>query len=724
MKPLESFIGSPLAGAIGWTILHSLWEGAAIAALLAASLIAVRSPRARYVAACTAMFALVAVFAVTLTRMMPTAAGNFPRFSSAVRFVAMPSAAPQEGAARNWTLSLAAIAPWLTPFWIVGVCLLSVHRFAGYLSLRRLSRRGVCCPPELWRTELMRLSAQLKVSRPVRLLESCLAEVPMVLGHFRPVILMPLGLLTGLPAEQVEAILLHELAHIRRADFLVNLCQRLIEGLLFYHPAVWWISKVIRNEREICCDDVVISISQRTHEYALALAALERNRISGREAAVAATGGTLVKRIHRLLYPKAPAGIWSPLVAVAILIATASIAVAALHPKSSQLNPVAVQTQPANPIAAILQPLAQPLAAKQAQVETSRSSQPIPQATHPAIELKPVSSAPISIKITEDSGSIYRTIAALAGLNVQFDPSFTSRRISIELAGVSVEQALDATSLLSGNQWTAIGSDTFLVGSATAIRTSSYSVVYARLASQLQALGSATPPQQTTVPAQYQMAQPGPSATATAEPSKTKLYTFHSMDAQAQSPDTPTQATIFLRSGGTFATGTNIEVMELTPYTKWLNEDVAYIITDEERDTFLHLGTDEERDQFINAFWERRNPEPGSSDNKFKDEHYRRIAYANSTFAAGGKPGLQTDRGHMYIVYGVPDEIDINTSMVILPGNETQAANPTTQLYPHQLWRYKHIDGIGDNLVFEFVNRGNGAFTLAPAPETASPNTK
>src|SRR5258708_27188953 len=117
---------------------------------------------------------------------------------------------------------------------------------------------------------------------------------------------MPSGLLAGWPPGRIEAILLHELANIRRYDYLVNVLQRSVEGLLFYHPAVWRISRVIRTERENCCDDVVVAMSGNAHEYAVALAALEQNRWSGREPAVAATGGSLVKRIHRLLYPIVP----------------------------------------------------------------------------------------------------------------------------------------------------------------------------------------------------------------------------------------------------------------------------------------------------------------------------------------------------------------------------------------------------------------------------------
>ena len=498
MRILESFVGSPLAGAIGWTLLHSLWEGAFISVILAAVLLATRSARIRYVAACAAMLALAAGFAITLYRVMPEPMQNFPRFRSAVSFIPIANAAPQPNTAHSWLEMLAAVAPWLAPFWIVGVLLLSLQRVMSFFGVRKLRTRGTCVASEEWHAELARLAGQLRISRAVHLLESCFAEIPMVLGHLRPVILMPVGLLANLPSEQIEAVLLHELAHIRRCDYLVNVFQRLVESLLFYHPAIWWISKVMRNERENCCDDIVVSISQRANEYALALAALERNRLSSHQAAVAATGGTLVKRIRRLLYPKAPAGIWAPLAAAVILVATAAVSLAAWQSSPSQ-------------------------------------------------------------------------------------------------------------SVLAG--------------------------------------------------------------------------------AQAQ-----TQSAVTLASN--------------SPYSQWLNKDVVYIITDEERDTFLHLKTDDERQQFITAFWERRNPTPGSADNKFKDEHYRRIAYVNEHFAtASGKPGWQTDRGHIYIVYGPPD-----TRSEFLPGeNGSQFAT--------EVWRYNHIEGVGDSLLFQFVSRGgNGDFTLAPAP--------
>ncbi len=339
MNFLEMLVRSPLTDAIGWTLLHSLWEGAIISAALAAVLWATRSPRARYVAACVAMLVMVVGLSVTFVRLMPESAHGLQALSAS----GLPTWNIQTGmdGSRAWAPSLAAIAPWLAPFWMVGVWVFYLRHVAGWISLQRLRRRGVCCAPDGWQKELTRLSAQLRISRPVLLLQSCLADVPMVLGHFRPLILIPIDLFAGLPAGQIETILLHELAHIRRCDYLVNVLQRSVEGLLFYHPAVWWMSRVIRAERENCCDDAVVAIRGNAHEYAVALAALEQNRWSGREPAIAATGGSLVKRIRRLLYPKRSNGAWTPLFAAVILSITAAISMAAWETKPPHNSSVA-----------------------------------------------------------------------------------------------------------------------------------------------------------------------------------------------------------------------------------------------------------------------------------------------------------------------------------------------------------------------------------------------
>ena len=157
-----------------------------------------------------------------------------------------------------------------------------------------------------------------------------------------------------------------------------------------------------------------------------------------------------------------------------------------------------------------------------------------------------------------------------------------------------------------------------------------------------------------------------------------------------------------------------------TPYRKWLNEDVSYIITDEERSAFLRLQTDEEREQFIEQFWLRRDPSPDTIENEFKEEHYRRIAYANEHFASG-IPGWKTDRGRIYITYGPPDEIDDHSSGGSYE-RPPEEGGGTTSTFPFQQWRYRYIEGIGNNIIIEFVDptmSGEFHMTMDPSEKDA-----
>jgi GWxTD domain-containing protein len=138
------------------------------------------------------------------------------------------------------------------------------------------------------------------------------------------------------------------------------------------------------------------------------------------------------------------------------------------------------------------------------------------------------------------------------------------------------------------------------------------------------------------------------------------------------------------------------------PYKKWLDEDVVYIITPEERAAFKQLSNDEERDNFIEAFWKRRDPTPDTEENEFKEEHYRRIAYANEHFAAG-VPGWKTDRGRIYIVYGPPDEIESHPSGGTYE-RPMEEGGGETSTYPFEDWRYRYIEGIGQEIIIEFVD--------------------
>jgi GWxTD domain-containing protein len=154
---------------------------------------------------------------------------------------------------------------------------------------------------------------------------------------------------------------------------------------------------------------------------------------------------------------------------------------------------------------------------------------------------------------------------------------------------------------------------------------------------------------------------------------------------------------------------------ESAPYNTWVTEEVIYIITKEEHDAFLHLTTNEEREQFIEEFWRRRNPDPDSPENAFREEHYRRIAYANERFSSG-IPGWKTDRGRIYILWGPPDEIDSHPSGGTYDRPPEQGGGSTTT-YPWELWRYRRLEDIGDNIEIEFVDpSGSGEYHITMDP--------
>ena len=184
--------------------------------------------------------------------------------------------------------------------------LLSARLGLAWVSIERLRRRALAPVPEAVTARAADLARRLSLSRAVRVVQSAGVQVPAVVGWLRPVVLLPVSALTGLSPAQLDAVLAHELAHVRRHDFAVNLLQTAAEVLLFYHPASWWISRRIRAEREHCCDDIAVSLCGDRVVYATALADLETLR--GRETlALAATDGPLLQRVRRLLSPSSSA---------------------------------------------------------------------------------------------------------------------------------------------------------------------------------------------------------------------------------------------------------------------------------------------------------------------------------------------------------------------------------------------------------------------------------
>ena len=346
MPAIETWLQQPAAQAVGFALLQFVWQGAAVGALTALTLLALRRSASdvRYVVASIGLALMLTLPIVTgaqkyqaLARdgeagaivgvadalapqrvgwLTPGAASSVRNGSvapSTVRLAADATGAagePQAGAnasllARVRSLRVEGFLPIVMAVWLAGVSLLSLRLFTGWLWVQRLRTRGVTPANDTLREMGARLARRLHITRAVTLLESTMVDVPTVIGFLRPVVLLPAAALAGLSTRQIEAILAHELAHIRRHDYLVNLLQTLVETLLFYHPAVWWVSRRIRIERENCCDDLAVSLCGDPVAYAAALADLETLRSSGpvpeRHIAMAATGGSLLLRVRRLL---------------------------------------------------------------------------------------------------------------------------------------------------------------------------------------------------------------------------------------------------------------------------------------------------------------------------------------------------------------------------------------------------------------------------------------
>ncbi len=470
----------PAVHALGWTLLHFCWQGAVAVLLLAGALAAIpaRASRLRYAAACGALALMAALPLVTfgvlatraqaetraLTMVMTDRAGG-PTVNAGANRLAEP-----------WTVwckaALNRSLPAVIAFWLAGVIVLLCRLNLGLMATGRMKRVGAEPGTKEEETMVRTLGARLGIARTVALLHSARVEAPAVIGWLKPAILLPVGCMAGLSAAQVEAVVAHELAHVRRHDYLVNLFQSVVETVLFYHPGVWWVSGRIRREREHCCDDLAVAVTGDRLAYVKALSLLEEMRAPLPAGAFAAAGGVLKTRIARLL---------------------------------------GVNEGPAFPRAAAV------------------------------------------------------ALLALAGT----------------AAGVA-------------------------------------------------AFGS--------VRAQTATAAQG----ASSEESGT-----------AQIPRV---------------------------YRQWVDQDVRWIITPREKQAFLRLRNNEERDEFIEQFWDVRNPNPGSAVNTYRQEHYRRIAYANMHFGEKEEPGWETDRGHVYIVFGPPDSIDAH----LAEGGGSER--------PFEVWHYRSIE--------------------------------
>ncbi|GAB2959881.1 hypothetical protein GCM10027048_29120 [Hymenobacter coalescens] len=317
MNWLETLLTPALVRAVGYTILHSLWQGAVVALALAGLMLVLRrhSAQVRYRVTAGALGLVLLLAGVTFLRYYwsalplnaaPDAAASYTTFSAAE--AAAPVAVAAEGplSAKAVLRYLEQHLPLLVTLWFLGLLTMTLRLLGGLAYVQRLRHYGTRPLGLLWQNRLNHLAERVGLHKPVQLLESSLVRVPVVVGHLRPMILLPLGAVAGLSALQLEAILAHELAHVVRRDYLINLLQSVAEILLFYHPAVWFLTATLRTERENCCDDVAASLCGDPLVLARALAALAElglERAVAPRLTMAAVGpkGSLLGRVRRLV---------------------------------------------------------------------------------------------------------------------------------------------------------------------------------------------------------------------------------------------------------------------------------------------------------------------------------------------------------------------------------------------------------------------------------------
>jgi len=341
MSGFQAVLSHPFLNALGWALFHFIWQGAAVAIVLAGLLFVLNgyTARIRYGLALSAMLSMPILFVATTWKVW-SSSQEIAVYSQSVS-LAVPSASPlvtplQVGQNESTTAGaeivsqpatylntfvstesprfsarlkqrvvnrIESLLPWIVSLWLVGLFALSARLTIGLRHVQRLKSEGVVPGTARLQAHLVDLCERMRILRSVQLLESALIQVPTAIGWLRPVVLLPVSALTGLTPSQLETILAHELAHIRRHDYLFNLIQTAIEILFFYHAAVWWIGNRVRVERENCCDDLAVAVCGDPVTYAHALTKMEQLRSVSPQLAMAVNNGSLLHRIRRIVNP-------------------------------------------------------------------------------------------------------------------------------------------------------------------------------------------------------------------------------------------------------------------------------------------------------------------------------------------------------------------------------------------------------------------------------------
>ena len=302
--------------AIGWTIFHSLWQGALISIVLGLAILVTdnKSAKFRYALSVTALLFLIVSCAITFAKVynpdssatLSTAASILQNSNDSIIINDFVLTSDTGGILSQIISTtrhyFSNYLPLIVTFWFAGLMIFALRFIGGVVYVQRLKTRGVNPVDESFKRRIAFLSNKIKLKRTIEVLESAFVKVPVAIGYLKPVVLLPLGMISGLTQNHVEAIIAHEIAHIKRYDFLVNLIQTFAETLFFYHPSVWWMSAIIRIERENCCDDIAVDICGDSLTYSKALVSIQQMKEHESSFALAITGNEnqLLRRIKRM----------------------------------------------------------------------------------------------------------------------------------------------------------------------------------------------------------------------------------------------------------------------------------------------------------------------------------------------------------------------------------------------------------------------------------------
>lgn len=536
-----------------------------------------------------------------------------------------------------------------------GLLILALAAWQRFRLGKLASRATEVQDPVLTETYEALLQSMKLVHKP-QLLISRDNHAPITFGIWRPVVILPEALASTLPLSEIRMILGHELAHNRRRDSWIAWLQVIISVIWWFNPIYWILSRSIRAVREDCCDDMVLTSGLASREsYCRTLLRAARAALENEaepQAAFSYIGKSQPLR-RRLKRIMSAKFIRPPKLATAGMLMTFALSLILLPGVEPRI-------------------LAQnAIRNKVAELGIHTVPQQITEAFQDLNKSEEVGSGSPKRKQSqpEQSGKPRKPdVRDPAQVTTQaMDYLKATQRLKAEQAlRELLQRSPDGLYTYSREIAEALASEDFAVAQFYADRLN-----YAGATGRLKRIIDNYPD-------------------------------FSRIDEVNQLYETLSKA---------------VQRPQISEYyRKWLDEDVAYIITQEERDAFKALDSDQEREAFIERFWARRNPNPGSEGNSFKAEHYRRIAYANQHFSTS-RPGWKTDRGRIYIMWGMPDKIESHPSGGTWERPKSEGGGTVTT-FPFERWHYRHVAGIGDDVVIEFVDlSGNGEYRMAASPD-------